>query len=236
MTKNCLLYLLLICLSSQQLYAQPEPPEMAMKEMKKMTPKFGLKVGYNIASLYGSTPNFTPKSSNGFNASVFYSPATNGLGYRTELIFSRQGFSFDEGGKLQSVSQDYVYMPHLTTFTIASRVQFQAGGQVGYMLNTKKEGAGASAPPAGGGSAEEEKIMDYLNRIDYGATLGFEIYPFKGFIVGGRYNISMGNMYKQVKSLSMPPPSSVLGSFLPVNPADFKGKNAVIQFSVGYRF
>lgn len=234
MKKFTLLLIVLSIVQIHQSFAQEMPQESMLKEMKSMTPKFGLKVGYNIASISGSTPNFTPKSSNGFTASVFYSPLTNGLGYRTELIFSRQGFSFDESGKMQNVSQDYIYMPQLTTFTIAKRVQLQAGGQIGYLLNTKKEAAGSETPTSGAG--DEKKVMDFMNRIDYGATLGLEIYPFKGFIVGGRYNISLGNMYKQSENLSSPTATSVLGSFLPVNPTDFKGKNAVLQFSVGYRF
>jgi hypothetical protein len=160
--------------------------------------------------------------------SAFYSTPSKGLGYRTELVFSRQGFSFDASGKMQNVSQDYIYMPHLTTFTIAQKVQLQVGGQVGYLLNAKKE----SATPG----RDEDKIMAFMNRIDYGATAGIEVYPYKGFIIGGRYNVSMGNMYKQNSEVLSQGASPLLTSFLPVNPASFKGKNAVIQFFIGYRF
>lgn len=235
MKKINLALILLLCLQYHQSRAQEAPDKKTTKEMKSLQPRFGVKLGYNVARLSGATPNFTPKAVNGFNASIFYAPVSKGVGYRTELIFSRQGFAFDQDGKRQNLSQDYVYMPHLTTLTIAQRVQLQAGGQVGYLLHTKKETA-AETTPAGTASSEEQKAMDFMNRLDYGATVGLEIYPYKGLIIGGRYNVSMGNFYKQAENLSSPSAASVLGSFLPVNPADFKGKNAVIQLSIGYRF
>ena len=187
--------------------------------------KLGIKAGYNIASIYGKTPNFTPKSTNGFSIAGFFAPASRGLGYRTEIVFSRQGFSFDENGNLQNISQDYVYMPHLTTFTIAKRIQLQAGGQIGYLLNAKKTSEE--------NSSKEDAVTRYMNRFDYGATVGLELYPFKGLILGGRYNISMGNIYKHYSESSQTPTLPVP---LPVNPQDFKGKNAVINFFVGYMF
>jgi hypothetical protein len=227
MKKNSLLLVLLIGLHFYKANAQSLSQEAITKEMKKMKPKYGLKLGYNIAKLSGSTPNFSPQSSNGFNVSAFYAPASKGLGYRTELVFSRQGFSFDDNGNVQDVRQDYIYMPHLTTFTIAKVVQLQAGGQIGYLLNAKNESSTKTT--------QNDQMMQFMNRFDYGAALGLEVYPFKGLIVGGRYNISLGNPYKNASSSSsggtMPMPFP-----LPVNPADFKGKNAVMQFFAGYRF
>lgn len=230
MKKIFLLVSLINWLAFNKSQAQTQPDEkssqqMMARQIKDMKPKFGLKFGYNIAKLTGSSPDFSPQSKDGFNLSAFYAPSSKGLGYRTEIIFSRQGFSFDESGKTGHVTQDYIYMPHLTTFTIARRFQIQAGGQIGYLLNARKESSSQST--------EEEKMMQYMNRFDYGAAIGFEIYPYKGFILGARYNISLGNPYKNSTASG----STVPVAFpLPVNPADFKGKNAVIQFAIGYRF
>jgi hypothetical protein len=124
---------------------------------------------------------------------------------------------------MQDVTQDYIYMPHLTTFTIAKKVQLQAGGQVGYLLNAKKSSSAQT---------EEEKVTEYMNRFDYGFAGGIEIYPFKGLLIGGRYNVSLGNIYKtSAGSTTAPIPNP-----LPFNPEEVKGKNAVVQFFIGYRF
>jgi hypothetical protein len=196
---------------------------ISQKDLKEMRPKLGIKAGYNFAKVTGSTTDFSPKSNNGFMIAGFFAPQSKGMGYRTELIFSRQGFSFDESGKMQNVSQDYIYMPHLTTFTIARKVQLQAGGQIGYLLNAKKSSSDAGS---------SEAVTEYMNRFDYGFAGGVEIYPFKGLLVGGRYNVSFGNLYKtSAYSTSSPMPYP-----LPFNPEEVKGKNAVVQFFIGYRF
>ncbi|HUP14225.1 MAG TPA: outer membrane beta-barrel protein [Niastella sp.] len=206
--------------------AQTAPADLAEKEVKKLKPKVGIKAGYNFTKVVGSKTNYKPQNHSGFMVSGFYATPSKGLGYRTELIFSRQGFSFDDAGKMQSVSQSYVYMPHLTTFTIAKTVQLQAGGQVGYLLNAKKEADAGN---------EEEKIIQYMNRIDYGVAAGIEVYPFKGTIIGARYNVSLGSMYKRYNEPTpgFPPPTPFP---LPFDPSEFKGKNAVVQFFIGYRF
>ncbi|MGZ3955271.1 MAG: porin family protein [Flavisolibacter sp.] len=212
--------------SAQSTQPSAMPPGFDQSNLKKMKPGIGLKAGYNFAKVVGTNTNFTPGNNNGFMVAGFFSPAVkSGMGYRTEIVFSRQGFSFDEAGKMQNVTQDYIYMPHLTTFTIAKKVQLQAGGQIGYLLNAKTSTSSSSS-----GS---DHTMDYFNRIDYGFAGGVEVYPFKGLLLGGRYNVSFGNIYKNYSTgggTTVPP------SPLPFDPSQVKGKNAVVQFFLGYRF
>jgi hypothetical protein len=217
----------LICIQATGALAQTTPAAITEKETKKVRPKIGIKAGYNFAKLTGSKPEFKRGNHSGFMVSGFYATPSKGLGYRTELIFSKQGFSFDHAGKRQAVAQDYLYMPHLTTFTIAKKVQLQAGGQIGYLLNAKTDSDAAQS--------KEDEMVKYMNRIDYGAAAGVEIYPFKGLIVGARYNVSVGSMYKKYteETTGSPAPMPLP---LPFNPVDFKGKNAVVQFFIGYQF
>ena len=188
---------------------------------QKQRSGFGVKGGYNIARYTGSSPSFRPDTKNGFMAAAFYSPQSRALiGYRSELVFSRQGFGFDDAGKASSITSDYLYLPQFTTINITRFVQLQAGGQIGYLLRSSKQ------------TAEETSgdITSLANRIDYGAAFGLELYPFKGLILGGRYNMSFGDTYKPAQlAPGIPSP-------LPFNPSDVKGKNAVINFFVGYRF
>lgn len=185
--------------------------------------KFGIKAGYNIAKVTGSTVNYKPDAKNGFMIAAFYAPASrSGLGYRSEVVFSRQGFGFDENGKKSSITSDYVYLPNFTTIGITKFVQLQVGGQVGYLLKSSKETT----------ETKSQDISSFANRLDYGAAFGAEVYPVKGLIIGGRYNMSFGDAYKQQSTSSqMPIPNP-----LPFSPSDVKGKNAVINFYVGFQF
>lgn len=183
--------------------------------------QLGIKAGYNWSYLTGSEDGFKPGNQTGFMAAVFLSPTTKktGLGYRTELVFSRQGYSFDNGGKNTDVLNDYIYMPQLTTFTIGNVVQLQAGAQIGYLLKSREQSA-----------RKDTTITGLMNRFDYGFVGGLEVYPFKGLIVGGRYNLGLGKLHKQYETAASNPYP------LPFNPETANYKNSLFQLFVGYRF
>lgn len=188
----------------------------AAKEYKS---KLGVKAGYNWSYLTGKAEGLNKNNKNGFMIGGFYAAPSKGLGYRSEIIFSRQGYSFDNGGKNTDVQNDYIYLPQLTTFTIAKKVQLQAGAQIGFLLNSK----------ATTGS-KDSSITSLMNRIDYGFAGGIEVYPFKGLLIGGRYNLGLGKLYKRYENATTQPYP------LPFNPETTDFKNGLIQFFVGYRF
>src|SRR5690349_12897339 len=157
--------------------------------------KIGIKAGYNFSNVVGSGSSFNPQHSNGYMVSAFFGGSNkNGLGYRSELVYSKQGYSFDDGGKNTDVMNDYLYMPHLMTYTIGKVVQIQAGAQIGVLLNAKKTSG-----------SKDSSITDLMNRFDYGFAGGVEVYPFKGLIIGTRYNLGLGKMYKKYQPTSTTP-------------------------------
>jgi hypothetical protein len=187
---------------------------------KESKSRIGIKAGYNFSNVVGSGSSFDPQHTNGYMVSAFFSPSNkNGLGYRSELVYSKQGYSFDDGGKNTDVMNDYLYMPHLMTYTIANVVQLQAGAQIGVLLNAKKS--------TGGG---DSSITDLMNRFDYGFAGGIEVYPFKGLIIGTRYNLGLGKMYKKYEQTPTTPYP------LPFDPSTTNLKNGILQLFIGYRF
>lgn len=182
--------------------------------------KFGIKAGYNFSNVIGSGSSFDPKHNNGYMVSAFFGGSKkNGLGYRSELVYSKQGYSFDDGGKNTDVMNDYLYMPHLMTYTIANVVQIQAGAQVGVLLNAKKTSG-----------SKDSSITDLMNRFDYGFAGGVELYPFKGLILGARYNLGLGKMYKKYDQTATTPYP------LPFDPSSTNLKNGILQLFIGYKF
>ncbi|PWT97513.1 MAG: hypothetical protein C5B52_13735 [Bacteroidetes bacterium] len=197
--------------------------DQANASLKKNKPGIGLKVGYNYSSLSGTSDAFNPGNKSGFMVAGFYATPSAGLfGFRSEIVFSRQGFTYNADGSKENLTHDYIYLPQLTTLTFAKIVQVQAGMQIGFLISAKdsKKETGTAAPD----------IMSYYNRIDYGFAGGFEIYPIKGLILGGRYNISFGNLYKQEMDMSTQPYP------VPFDPGQLKGKNQVMQVFIGYKF
>jgi len=187
---------------------------------KESKSKFGIKAGYNFSNVIGSGSSFDPKHNNGYMISAFFGNSNkNGLGYRSELVYSKQGYSFDDGGKNTDVMNDYLYMPHLMTYTIANVVQIQAGAQIGVLLNAKKTSG-----------SKDSSITDLMNRFDYGFAGGVEVYPFKGLIIGTRYNLGLGKMYKKYDQTATTPYP------LPIDPSTTNLKNGILQLFIGYRF
>ena len=181
-------------------------------------PKFGIKAGYNWSYITGSAQGFNTDSKSGFMVGAFYSTLSTGMGYRSEIIFSRQGYTFEDGGRNTDVLNDYIYLPQLTTFTIGTKLQFQLGAQVGFLINEKK-----STP------SKDSSISATMNKLDYGFAGGLEIYPVKALIIGARYNLGLGKLYKQDYSSPNPYP-------LPFNPETANFKNSILQFFVGFKF
>ncbi len=196
----------------------------AQKEIK-INPsrnQLGIKAGYNWSYVTASGSGINTKNKSGFMVSAFYAPApTSGRGFRSEIVFSRQGYSFDNGGKNTDVLNDYIYLPQLSTFNIGKFLQLQLGGQVGFLLNSKLSN-----------QVKDSSITNLLNRIDYGFAGGIELRPVKGLLLGGRYNLGLGKLYKKWEQTATNPNPYPL----PFNPETTNLKNGVVQFFVGYAF
>jgi hypothetical protein len=137
------------------------------------------------------------------------------------LVFSRQGYNFETNTNTGNVNLDYIMLPQLTTINITKFFQIELGGQVAFLINSKSSESSTSTTDYG-------KLMDYYNRFDYGVAGGLEIHPFKGLLLGGRYNLSLGNMYKKLATAT---PGSV-PSFIP----DVNVKNNVVNIYIGWHF
>jgi hypothetical protein len=195
----------------------------AQKNASDYKTKLGLKGGYNWSYLTGSAEGLKKDNKTGFMVSAFYAPVSKGRGFRTEVVFSRQGYSFDNGGTNTEVLNDYIYLPQLATFGIGKFMQFQAGAQIGFLLNSRLSKG-----------SKDSSITSLMNRFDYGFAGGVEIYPFKGLLIGGRYNLGLGKLHKHYEDqLTNPNPKPYP---LPFDPEKTDFKNGVFQLFVGYRF
>lgn len=183
--------------------------------------QIGLKGGLNFANIT-KVSSINNSSNTGFAFGLFLAPKPRGLfGFHSEVDFSRQGYNFATNSNTGNVNLDYILLPQLTTINITRFVQIQIGAQMAFLIN-------ARATESNSGSGNFDKLIDYYNRLDYGLAGGLEIHPFKGLLIGGRYNLSLGNMYKDLQSSS---PGTV-PSFIP----SVNVKNNVLNLYVGWHF
>jgi opacity protein-like surface antigen len=184
--------------------------------------QFGIKAGLNYANVTKAA-NINNSSRSGFNIGVFLAPPAKKLiGSRTELIFSRQGYDYKSNTSTGSVNLDYIMLPQYMSVNITKYFSIMLGGQMAFLVNAKVDSSNAGI----GGTAG--KIMDYYNRFDYGYGGGVEIHMNQGILIGGRFNISLGNLYKDL--LTGTPGSKP--SFIP----NVDVKNNLFQLYAGWQF
>ncbi len=184
---------------------------------------FGLKAGTNFANVTGAS-SINARNKSGFMAGIFLAvPSKKIISYHTELIFSRQGYNFKNGSISGTSDLDYLLMPHLLNLNIGKYLSLQGGGQLALMVSAKADSStdGAIAHPF-------QKVLDFVNRFDYGFTAGAEFHPMTGFLVGARINASFATLNKDLNAGYIP-------SYFP-NRENFNLRNNVVQLYAGYRF
>lgn len=179
----------------------------------------GFKAGANFANVTNAS-SINSDSRSGFMVGVFLAPSARGIvSSRTELVYSRQGYNFQSGTKTGNVNLDYLILPQLMGINITKFVQLQLGAQMAFLLNAKADTSTSSGP-----SNPYSGIMDYYNKFDYGFAVGAEIHPVMGLLIGARYNVSLGKLYKDAASGQMPSFSAS------------DAKNNVVQIFAGWIF
>jgi len=185
--------------------------------------QIGIKAGINFANVTNAS-SINASSQSGFHAGVFMSSGTKGImGFRTELLYSKQGYNYKTSTNTGNVNLNYIMLPQMMAINITKFIQLQLGGQIAFLMNATVDSAtnGTSANPY-------EDVMSYYNKIDFGYGGGVEFHPFKGLLIGARVNISLGNLYAD---LGTTPPGDI-PSFIP----DIDVKNNLFQVFAGWTF
>ncbi|MGQ0738150.1 MAG: porin family protein [Bacteroidota bacterium] len=177
----------------------------------------GLKAGLNFANVTNTT-GFNNDSRTGYLIGGYFSPGKKKLmGFRSEIILSRQGYDYKSNTNTGNVNLDYLLLPQLVTLNFTKKFNVHAGAQAAFLLNATVDSTGSG----NGGS-----LFDYFNRFDYGAVAGAEISPLLGFFIGARMNISFNNANKEA------PVGGSWPNFIP----RLDAKNNVVQLYAGWRF
>lgn len=190
--------------------------------------QIGIKAGLNCINVKnaGSISDANSINKTGFIVGAYFAPKPSaGLGYRSELIFSRQGYDFKSNSASGELKMDYIMLPQLMTINISRFFQLQAGGQIAFLVGAKADSISISSR-----TNNLSKAMDYFNKLNYGFAGGIEIRPFGGLLVGGRYNLFLAGLNEQMVGQSSTP----LPSFIPSDGK--KLKNALVQVYLGYEF
>ena len=148
---------------------------------------FGIKGGYNLASIQGTGASLFTNRDNlkDFHAGVYGQFGYNNFAsLMVELLYSRKGYRTDYlGTATRDTRLDYLELPLLFVGNITETLSFHVGPQVSLLTNVRDGGATLSIGDNG------------YNSFDYGAIAGAE--ARLGFAkLGARYDWSLGKVYK----------------------------------------
>ena len=173
--------------------------------------KIGLKAGINFANVTNSA-GINANNRTGYMIGGYISPTPRKLlGFRSEIILSRQGYDYKSSTNTGKVNLDYLLMPQLITLNFTKKVQLHFGSQLAFLLNAKVDSGGNS-----GGS-----LFQYFKRFNYGLVGGGELSPIGGLFFGARINVSLNNMNSESSGPNFIPKVNV--------------KNNVVQVYAGWR-
>ena len=128
----------------------------ASAQLKSHGVMVGLKAGINLAnvSISGSGTSITPNSlTRGTVGAFAMIPAGKKFTIQPELLYSGMGFEYS-GSKAKF---DYLSLPVLAKFIVASGFGIYGGPQIGFLLSAKEDG---------------EDVKDHIKSTDFSGVFG----------------------------------------------------------------
>lgn len=181
--------------------------------------QIGIKAGYNFATV-SKAKDIGSNSRSGFHVGVLMAPPSKSIiSSRSELIFSKQGYDYKSGTNTGTVNLNYLQFGQMMSVNITKYFSLLLGAQTAYLLN----GSVDSTTNNSSGYGMANSFMSLYNRFDYGYAVGAEVHPFKGLLIGTRYNVSLNKLYESQQTGQRP-------SFTAED-----AKNNVVQLYVGWR-
>ena len=99
----------------------------------------GLKAGLNFANIT-DVSGFSSSRYTGYLIGGYFSPGKKKLlGFRSEIILSRQGYDYKTNTNTGKVNLDYLLLPHLIKLTFTKKSNIHAGGQPAFLLPASVE-------------------------------------------------------------------------------------------------
>ncbi|MCC9073254.1 PorT family protein [Flavobacterium sp. F-65] len=134
--------------------------------------KFGVKGGLNFASISGDdTKDVDAVTSFNFGV-VSEIPISEKFSFQPELMYSGQGYSFNDN----TVALSYLNIPLMGKYYLTKGLSVEAGPQIGFLLSAKDDNT---------------NVKKSFNTFDFGVNFGLGYKLENGLNFGARYNLGL---------------------------------------------
>ncbi len=168
----------------------------------------GLKGGLNFAKLDIENSTTALNSRTGYHAGAFVLFKLSKIGIQPELLFSKQGTTFQGNTQDLNANFDYINIPVMLKLYTVAGINLQVGPQFGFLTLAEIE-------DDAGGVVSKDDVKDLYKKSDLSLALGLGWdLPF-GLTIDARYNLGLSKIQDDGTSGDT--------------------TNKVIQVSVGYK-
>lgn len=190
---------------------------------------FGLKGGLNISTLTVSGVNVKGDLSYkpGFHiGALVHNKITDDISVQTELLYSNQGYKYDEGTYEMVGNINYIAFPVMFVYYPVKNFSLEAGPQLSFLLSHKakidiyqfSEFDPNDPAFSTGGTID---LKDSSQSIEFGMNVGLGYKISQNVFLSGRYNFGLTTANKKETGAGA---------------SGEKDRNSVFQFSIGYLF
>lgn len=137
--------------------------------------QIGVKGGLNFANVSGDNASDRDMVT-AFNVGLMAEiPLTEKFSFQPELLYSGQGYSFDD----HTIALNYLNVPLMGKYYLTKGFSLEAGPQIGFLLSAKNE---------------DIDVKDVFKTVDFGVNLGLGYKLDNGLNFGTRYNLGLSNI------------------------------------------
>ncbi len=177
----------------------------AQEEEEVLYTRAGFKIGANYASINGDINDVDPRFRMHLGAVIEF-PVLSRFYIQTEVLYSAQGYTFDDEGVENKISLNYLALPVMAKFYITNQISLETGPQLATLANAT--------------TSADDPTDEFYN--------SFESFDF-GWGFGGSYMLESGLFFQARYVLG-------LTNINAIDTIDITNKHGVGQLSVGYLF
>ncbi|MFC0778850.1 porin family protein [Flavobacterium sp. HJSW_4] len=134
--------------------------------------KFGAKAGLNFSTVNGSNTNNIDYVTSYHVGVVSEIPISEKFSFQPELMYSRQGYSFNN----DVIAMNYLNIPLMGKYYVTKGLSLEAGPQIGFLLSAKNEGV---------------KVTNSFTTFDFGVNFGLGYKLENGLNFSARYDLGI---------------------------------------------
>ncbi|TSE11451.1 porin family protein [Aquimarina algiphila] len=197
MRNNFFLITTILMVITSSLYSQDEGEALYTRA--------GFKFGGNYANITGDAEDTDARIRVHLGAVIEF-PITRRFFIQAEVLYSAQGYTFDEAGEENKISLNYLALPVVAKVYFTDKFSLETGPQLATLANASE-------------SAEDtpDEFFDSFSNFDFSWGFGAGYKLESGLFFQVRYNLGLTNI-------------------VDIEGVDIDNKNAVGQISVGYLF